>query len=231
MLTLNVNVSSQGSGSFQIVRTDGDSWAAAGYTPGAVFNITYPSDTSFDGGFTVTSVSGNTMIVAGANLNTGSNQSDTFTLSRGYRIMNPSYTATGLTFGNSPSGNTITRNAGSWVADGFVAGETIAVSGSDNAGTYTVQGITDSTLTLVINQNASWADPGTLSNTSASPSPRMGISDSARRSTPPRSLLPTTRSPSRARTTSRPATRSKSTTRATRSSAASSPTPPTTSAS
>ena len=230
VLTLNVNVTSQGSGNYQIVRTDGDSWAAAGYTPGAVFNITYPSDTSFDGGFTVTSVSGNTMIVAGANLNTGSNQSDTFTLSRGYRIMNPSYTATGLTFGNSPSGNTITRTAGSWVADGFVAGETIAVSGSNNAGTYTGQRVTDSTLTLVNDQNASWAEPGHADNTSVTVTSegnfRFGETFDASQVAPP-----TTPSPSRARTTSRPATRSKSTTRATGSSAASSPAPPTTSAS
>ena len=31
-LTLNVNVNSQGSGNFQIVRTDDNSWAAAGFT-------------------------------------------------------------------------------------------------------------------------------------------------------------------------------------------------------
>ena len=35
------------------------------------------------------------------------------------------------------------------MTDGFVAGETIAMTGSNDAGTYTVQAVTDSTLTLV----------------------------------------------------------------------------------
>jgi hypothetical protein len=98
-------------------------------------------------------------------LDSASNQTATFTLGRLYRIMNPSLTATGLTFANnSSSGNTITRNSESWNTDGFVPGEQITISGSNNAGTYTVQGVTDSTLTVVNVNNAPWAEAGTLSN-------------------------------------------------------------------
>jgi hypothetical protein len=166
-ITLNVNVSSQGSGNFKIVRTDGNSWAADGFTPGAAFDLTYTNNSTDAGLFTITSVSGDNLFVTGSSLNTG-NQSAIFALNRVYLIMNPSYTATGLTFANSPAGNTITRTAGSWVTDGFVAGETIAVTGSNDAGTYTVQAVTDSTLTLAVslvnNQNASWSLAGTLIN-------------------------------------------------------------------
>ena len=161
-LTLNVNVSSQGSGNYKIVRTDGNSWASDGFTPGATFDLTYTNNSTDEGLFTVTSVSGDNLYVTGSSLTTGSNQGAIFTLSRVYLIMNPSYTSTGLTFANASTGNTITRTAGSWVTDGFVAGETIAVTGSNDAGTYTVQAVTDSTLTLV--QSTPWALAGTLTN-------------------------------------------------------------------
>lgn len=50
--------------------------------------------------------------------------------------------------------DTITRAAGSWIDDGFVAGQTFTVSGTiaggetNNAGTFTIETVTDSTLTL-----------------------------------------------------------------------------------
>ena len=50
------------------------------------------------------------------------------------------------------------------MADGFVQGEQITISGSNNQGTYTVGGVTDSTLTLVNVNNAPWAETGTLAN-------------------------------------------------------------------
>ena len=105
---------------------NGHDWAAAGFTPGVVFNVTTrPTRAST----TVRSRSRRSPAQyphrdGRRTLDSASNPERHFTLNRVYRIMNPSYTATGLAFANSPSGNTITRTAGSWVADGFVAGET-----------------------------------------------------------------------------------------------------------
>lgn len=50
---------------------------------------------------------------------------------------------------NNPDDDTITRNKGSWIADGFRVGHEIAVANSSsNDGTYTVAGVTDLVLTL-----------------------------------------------------------------------------------
>lgn len=54
-----------------------------------------------------------------------------------------------LTFANS--GDTITRNRGSWLADGFRAGDSVTISGSDSAtndGSFTVSTVTALVLTL-----------------------------------------------------------------------------------
>jgi hypothetical protein len=53
-----------------------------------------------------------------------------------------------LTFTSGANGNTITRSQGNWIADGFHAGQSIAVSGSSNNGVYTIAAVTAGTLTL-----------------------------------------------------------------------------------
>ena len=78
-----------------------------------------------------------------------------------------SFTATGqpnnyLDFENTPSGNTITRNdGGSWVADGFLTGHQINIMGA-NAGTYTIQSISDDGTTLTVSNR--FAQTGALTN-------------------------------------------------------------------
>lgn len=56
-----------------------------------------------------------------------------------------------LTFNeNSPAADTIVRSAGSWITDGFQAGDTIFVTGtSSNNGTYTIDTVVALTITLV----------------------------------------------------------------------------------
>ena len=82
-------------------------------------------------------------------------------------IKTVSFTATGqpnnyLDFENTPSGNTITRNdGGSWVADGFLTGHQITVTGA-NAGTYTIQSISDDGTTLTVSSR--FAQTGALTN-------------------------------------------------------------------
>ncbi|MGY3658239.1 hypothetical protein [Bradyrhizobium sp. USDA 376] len=61
----------------------------------------------------------------------------------------------GVTFARNANGDTITRSSGSWLSDGFVAGETIVLSGTTstngnltNNGNFTIKSVTASTLTL-----------------------------------------------------------------------------------
>ena len=82
-------------------------------------------------------------------------------------IRKVSFTATGqpnnyLDFENTPSGNTITRNdGGSWVADGFLTGHQITIRGA-NAGTYTIQSISEDGTTLTVSNR--FAQTGALTN-------------------------------------------------------------------
>src|SRR5262249_35947342 len=60
-----------------------------------------------------------------------------------------------VTFARDNGGDTITRTTGSWVTDGFIAGETIVLSDTTstngnltNNGNFTIKSVTASTLTL-----------------------------------------------------------------------------------
>ena len=148
-----------------ILLYNGQDWTTYGFEPGLVFTVTDPTDTKDDGTFTVASVSLNVLTLTASNVHDSAPlQTANFTLNRVYRIMNPSLTVSGLNFANSASGNTITRTSGSWVTDGFVAGEQITISGTNDRGTYTIKGVTDSTLTLVNVNDFPWTLAGTLTN-------------------------------------------------------------------
>ena len=165
-----------------ILLYNGQEWTTYGFEPGLVFTVTDPTDTKDDGTFTVASVSQNVLTLTVSNvLDSASLQTANFTLNRVYRIMNPSLTVSGLNFANSASGNTITRTSGSWVKDGFVAGEQITISGTNDRGTYTTKGVTDSTLTLVNVNDFPWTVVG--ASPIPSRSPRKGRSGLARRLT------------------------------------------------
>jgi hypothetical protein len=54
-----------------------------------------------------------------------------------------------VSFAQNATGDTISRSTGSWISDGYVAGHTIAVTGTTaNNGTFTIANVTDLILTL-----------------------------------------------------------------------------------
>lgn len=61
------------------------------------------------------------------------------------------YSGTDTVAFNDADPDTLVRTVGSWVTDGFVAGDTIVVSGSTSSdGTYTIDTVVTLTITLVI---------------------------------------------------------------------------------
>ncbi len=150
----------------QILFPDGREWSSFGFEPGVSFSLTDASNPKDDGTYTVAAVDINVLtLTASQVLGSATNQTAAFMLNRAYRVMNPALTASGLIFANATTGNTITRLSGSWITDGFVTGEEITISGSNNAGTYSVTGVTGSTLTVANPSNAAytvWAEAGKL---------------------------------------------------------------------
>ena len=56
-----------------------------------------------------------------------------------------------VTFTKHDAGDRITRSSGSWLADGFKAGDVINISETgNNNSSFRIAGITDSTLTLTV---------------------------------------------------------------------------------
>jgi hypothetical protein len=66
----------------------------------------------------------------------------------------------GITFARSSTGDTITRARGSWIADGFLAGQDITVRGTaTNDLTYTLAAVTATTLTLTVSDTVTAEGP------------------------------------------------------------------------
>jgi hypothetical protein len=112
-------------GSDSIRRVDGLNWADDGFTAGQI--ITIDGSTSNDGVLQVAAVDGDLLLlVAGGQLTEETDLAVTVT-----------------------SNDTITRDSGSWLDDGFLPGMTITIAGSpSNNGQFEVDAVTDSVLTL-----------------------------------------------------------------------------------
>src|SRR5262249_12296551 len=142
-----------------ISRSDGRTWTADGVRAGTQVLLTNAVAPANNGLFTVQSVSADgltlTLTVSGV-LTTESPDAKTvtFQLPRSYRVVIPGFTTgpgASLTFARNASGDTITRGDGlKWADEGFVQGATILVQGSGtrNGGTYTVQSLSGTVLTL-----------------------------------------------------------------------------------
>ncbi len=135
-LTFADNASSQTDTRDTITRDSG-SWVTDGFRAGQ--KITIEGSVGNDGTYTIAEVTASTLTLAQDAVLTNE------TLTR--HVMSGSPV---LTFAdNGAAADTITRDSGSWLTDGFEAGQTIYVQGSDgNDGTYTIAEVTDSTLTL-----------------------------------------------------------------------------------
>ena len=96
-------------------------------------------------------LAGQTITVANAGVNSGTYQigsvsADTLTLTSEDRLTD-ALPASGVSL---RSGDTITRNTGSWLADGFEAGQTIVTTGAGaNNGSFKIEKVSKTTLTLV----------------------------------------------------------------------------------
>ncbi len=135
-LTFADNASSETDTRDTITRDNG-SWVTDGFRAGQ--KITIEGSAGNDGTYTIAEVTASTLTLAQDAVLTNE------TLTR--HVMSGSPV---LTFAdNGAAADTITRDSGSWLTDGFEAGQTIYVQGSDgNDGTYTIAEVTDSTLTL-----------------------------------------------------------------------------------
>ena len=69
-------------------------------------------------------------------------RSNSATTSRGFSRLPSDQSFSNITFAQNPLGDTITRASGSWIADGFVAGQNIIISGT----TATLNGLTNNAL-------------------------------------------------------------------------------------
>ena len=133
-----------GAGADTIVRATG-SWITDGFQPGMYIDISGTVDN--DGIYRIASLTDTTLTLASPLL-TG----------------NPT-----LTFRNNPDTatlqvpDTITRSAGSWIDDGFMAGQQIQVSGSSrNDKTFTIASVTDTVITLVPDDVLSFESGNTI---------------------------------------------------------------------
>ena len=71
-----------------------------------------------------------------------------------------------VTFARNGTGDTIARSSGSWVTDGFAAGQTISVTGTTyNNTNFTIAGATATTLTLTVANSVIPTNSGTSSET------------------------------------------------------------------
>ena len=125
-----------------IVRSDGR-WADDGFASGQVIEVTGTDDN--DGYYTIGSVSGDTLTL----VESLANETDV----SGAEISAFTLAASALSDGQEldfdATGGTITRAVGSWVADGFEVDDEITISGAgSNNGTYTVSGVTATSLSL-----------------------------------------------------------------------------------
>lgn len=130
----------------KITRSDG-SWVDDGFT---VDQSIFVSDsTSNDSLYSILAIAGNQLVLkevgkltAGADLGARVTESVVF----------PELTFSGGVIaggGETPTGDTITRSSGSWIADGFQLGMNVVFENADdNDGEFTIGGVTDETLTL-----------------------------------------------------------------------------------
>src|SRR5262249_38997024 len=116
---------SQASGD-RIIRASG-SWVKDGFTNGQTINVS--GSVGSNGGFTIASVTDSTLTLT--SVNAVANHGAEFpTISSG-------------------SGDRLFRANGDWTADGFAVGDTITLSGTaSHNGSFTVSGVSASTLTL-----------------------------------------------------------------------------------
>ena len=122
-------------------------WTDDGYFAGQKL---YVSGTALnDDTYTIASISGDgkTLFVGDAGLADEGPLNATFD---GVIALNPiKPVSVSVTFAKHDAGDTITRGAGSWLADGFADGESFTITGDGaNNGSYTIESITASTITL-----------------------------------------------------------------------------------
>jgi hypothetical protein len=111
------------------ITRDTGSWVNDGFAAGQIITVTGTAGNNRD--FTIAKVTDNILtLVQGNSVTNEGPETGTFTI-------------------NAATGDTITRGSGSWVSDGFAAGQSITVSGTPGSnGTYTVLSVTDLVLTV-----------------------------------------------------------------------------------
>lgn len=135
-----------------ITRTGGD-WVADGFRAGQVLWIKSAENAANEGRYTIASVDSATQITLNENITT-TNATDTQAqiYAESWEVMRETVNTGAVSFTyneNSPSADTITRGAGSFITDGFVEGMKIDVTGTaSNDGTYTIASVAALTLTL-----------------------------------------------------------------------------------
>ena len=135
-----------------ITRTGGD-WIADGFRAGQVLHIKSAENAANEGRYTIASVDSATQITLNENITT-TNSDDTQAqiYAESWEVMRETVNTGAVSFTyneNSPSADTITRGAGSFITDGFVEGMKIDVTGTSlNDGTYTIASVAALTLTL-----------------------------------------------------------------------------------
>ena len=126
-----------------ITRTDGNSWADAGFTAGQQVTLSALNA----GTYTIKGVSGNVLTLTAANRLTAT--SGTATLTGHNSVGNYSGS---VTYATAAGGDTLTRNDGSsWSDYGFNARDVISIVGTlNNRTTYTINSVSGNVATLTV---------------------------------------------------------------------------------